>query len=56
MDRYTPRVLRTLDIEASPVAGPCWKPPTVLRNDATARPTGFLRPNREVEPAAAQPT
>ena len=43
--RYTPRMLRTLDIEASPVARPLLEAVDVLRNDATARPTGFLRPN-----------
>ena len=43
--RYTPRMLRTLDIETSPVARPLLEAVDVLRNDATARPTGFLRPN-----------
>ena len=43
--RYTPRMLRTLDIEASPVAQPLLEAVDVLRSDATARPTGFLRPN-----------
>ena len=43
--RYTPRMLRTLDIEASPVAKPLLEAVDVLRSDATARPTGFLRPN-----------
>ncbi len=43
--RYTPRMLRTLDIEASPVARPLLEAVDVLRNAATARPTGFLRPN-----------
>ena len=43
--RYTPRMLRTLDIEASPVAKPLLEAVDVLRNAATARPTGFLRPN-----------
>ena len=43
--RYTPRMLHTLDIEASPVAKPLLEAVDVLRNDATARPTGFLRPN-----------
>ena len=43
--RYTPRMLRTLDIEASPVAKPLQEAVDVLRSDATARPTGFLRPN-----------
>ena len=43
--RYTPRMLRTLDIEASPVARPLLEAVDILRNDATARPTGFLRPN-----------
>ncbi|MXY79603.1 MAG: Tn3 family transposase, partial [Chloroflexi bacterium] len=43
--RYTPRMLRTLDIEASPVARPLLEAVDVLRNDATPRPTGFLRPN-----------
>ena len=43
--RYTPRMLRTLDIKASPVARPLLEAVDVLRNDATARPTGFLRPN-----------
>ena len=36
---------RTLDIEASPVAKPLLEAVDVLRSDATARPTGFLRPN-----------
>ena len=43
--RYTPRMLRTLDIEAAPVAKPLLEAVDVLRSDATARPTGFLRPN-----------
>ena len=43
--RYTPRMLRTLNIEASPVAKPLLEAVDVLRSDATARPTGFLRPN-----------
>ena len=43
--RYTPRMLRTLDIAASPVAKPLLEAVDVLRSDATARPTGFLRPN-----------
>ena len=43
--RYTPRMLRTLDIEASPAAGPLLEAVGVLRSDGTARPTGFLRPN-----------
>ena len=43
--RYTPRMLRTLDIEASPVAKPLLEAVDVLRSDAPARPTGFLRPN-----------
>ena len=43
--RYTPRMLRTLDIEASPVAKPLLEAVDVLRSDATARPTVFLRPN-----------
>jgi hypothetical protein len=43
--RYTPRMLRTLDIEASPVAKPLLEAVDVLRSDATARPTGFPRPN-----------
>ena len=38
-------MLRTLDIEASPVAKPLLEAVDVLRSDATARPTGFLRPN-----------
>ena len=38
--RYTPRMLRTLDIEASPVAKPLLEAVDVLRSDATARPTG----------------
>ena len=42
---YTPRMLRTLDIEASPVAKPLLEAVDVLRSDATARPTVFLRPN-----------
>ena len=44
--RYTPRMLRTLDIEASLAAEPLLKAVAVLRSDGTARPTGFLRPNR----------
>ena len=43
--RYTPRMLRTLDIEASPVAKPLLEAVDVLRSDATAAPTVFLRPN-----------
>ena len=43
--RYTPRMLRTLDIEASPVAKPLLEAVDVLRSDATAGPTVFLRPN-----------
>ena len=43
--RYTPRMLRMLDIEASPVAQPLLEAVDVLRGDDTARPTGFLRPN-----------
>ena len=43
--RYTPRMLRTLDIEASPAAEPLLEAVAVLRSDGTARPTGFLRPN-----------
>ena len=42
--RYTPRMLRTLDIEASPAAEPLLEAVGVLRSDGTARPTGFLRP------------
>ena len=36
--RYTPRMLRTLDIEASPVAKPLLEAVDVLRSNATARP------------------
>ena len=43
--RYTPRMLRTLDIEASPAAESLLEAVAVLRSDGTARPTGFLRPN-----------
>ena len=43
--RYTPRMLRTLDIEASPAAEPLLDAVDVLRSDGAARPTGFLRPN-----------
>ena len=43
--RYTPRMLRTLDIEASPPAEPLLEAVGILRSDGTARPTGFLRPN-----------
>ena len=43
--RYTPRMLRTLNIEASPAAEPLLEAVGVLRSDGTARPTGFLRPN-----------
>ena len=43
--RYTPRMLRMLDIEASPVAQPLLEAVDVLRSDGTARPTAFLRPN-----------
>ena len=43
--RYTPRMLRTLDIEASPAAEPLLEAVGILRSDGTARPTGFLRPN-----------
>ena len=53
--RYTPRMLRTLDIEASPVAKPLLEAVDVLRSDATARPTGFPAAEFEVEPAAAHP-
>ena len=53
--RYTPRMLHTLDIEASPVAMPLLEAVDVLRNDATARPTGFLRPNSKWSRAVAHP-
>ena len=43
--RYSPRMLRTLDIEASPAAEPLLGAVDVLRSDGTVRPTGFLRPN-----------
>ena len=43
--RYTPRMLRTLDIEASPAAKPLLEAVGILCSDGTARPTGFLRPN-----------
>ncbi len=43
--RYTPRMLRTLDIEASLAAEPLLEAVGVLRSNGTARPTGFLRPN-----------
>ena len=43
--RYTPRMLRTLDIEASPAAEPLLEAVGVLRSDGPARPSGFLRPN-----------
>ena len=43
--RYTPRLLRMLDIEASPVAQPLLEAVDVLRSDGTAQPTAFLRPN-----------
>ena len=43
--RYTPRMLRTLDIEASPAAEPLLDAVDVLRSDGTARPTGFLQLN-----------
>ena len=38
-------MLRTLDIEASPVAEPLLDALDILRSHGTARPTGFLRPN-----------
>ena len=38
--RYTPRMLRTLDIEASPAAEPLMEAVDVLRSDGTARLTG----------------
>ena len=41
--RYTPRLLRMLDIEASPVAQPLLEAVDVLRSDGTARPTGRTR-------------
>ena len=43
--RYTPRMLCTLDIKASPAAEPLLEAVGVLRSNGTARPTGFLRPN-----------
>ena len=43
--RYTPRMLRTLDIDASPAAEPLLEAVGILCSDGTARPTGFLRPN-----------
>ena len=43
--RYTPRMLRTLDVEASPAAKPLLEAVGILCSDGTARPTGFLRPN-----------
>ena len=43
--RYTPRMLRMFDIEASPVAQPLLEAVDVLRSDGKARPTSFLRPN-----------
>ena len=39
------RMLRTLDIEASPAAEPLLEAVGFLRSDGTARPIGFLRPN-----------
>ena len=53
--RYTPRMLRTLDIEASPAAEPLLEAVDVLRSDGTARPTGFPAAEYEVEAAAAHP-
>ena len=41
--RYTPRMLRMLDIEASPVAKPLLEAVDVLHSDATVRPTGSAR-------------
>ena len=49
--RYTPRMLRTLDIEASPAAEPLLEAVGVLRSDGTARPTGLLRPDWVMERA-----
>ena len=43
--RYAPRMLRTLDIEASPVAKPLLEAVDALRGDCAARSTDFLRPN-----------
>ena len=45
LEHLLEETLRTLDIEASPVAKPLLEAVDVLRSDATARPTGFLRPN-----------
>ncbi len=51
--RYTPQMLRTLDIEASPAAEPLLEAVDALRSDGTADrlPAAEL----EVEPAAAHP-
>ena len=43
--RYAPRMLRTLDIEASAVAKPLLEAVDALRGDCAARSTDFLRPN-----------
>ena len=43
--RYTPRMLRTLDIEPSPAAEPLLEAVDALREGSKAQPTGFLRPN-----------
>ena len=43
--RYTPRMLRMLDIKASPVAQPLLEAVDVLRSDVATRRIGFLRPN-----------
>ena len=52
--RYTPRMLRTLDIEASPVAQPLLEAVDVLRSDATARADRL--PAAEFTPSASTGT
>ena len=43
--RYTPRMLRTLDIEPSPAAKPLLEAVDALREGSDAQPEGFARPN-----------
>ena len=43
--RYTPRMLRTLEIEPSPAARPLLESVHALREGSDAQPAGFPRPN-----------
>ena len=43
--RYTPRMLRTLEIEPSPAAKPLLESVHALREGSDAQPAGFPRPN-----------